>query len=200
MFTGTLALLVQHLKKLPGIGNKSARRMAMHLIRMNKAEAIALAESIKTAVEKYRNCSVCNLLSEDDPCQFCRAPNRRDDLLCIVENTQDVYLIEETNEFNGRYFVLSNLLSPIDGIGPDQINFPALCEYLRQHQVKEIILALNPSAEGESTINFLAAELATEIGKITRLSTGIPFGGDIEYTTSITLGNALKRRYKVNDQ
>lgn len=199
MFSGLLAELVQNLKKLPGIGSKSAQRLAMYLISMEKAKALELAESIQNTVENYKNCSVCNMLTENDPCHFCSDFTRHQNLLCIVENTQDIYLIEDTNEFKGRYFVLNNLLSPLDGIGSDEINFPKLLELLKSDGIDEIILALNPSAEGESTISFLASQFEELNVKVTRLSTGLPFGGDIEYTSSLTLGNALKRRYSVKD-
>lgn len=200
MFSGLLAELEQSLKKLPGIGRKSAQRLAMHLISMEKQEALKLAGSIRNAVENYSNCSICNMLTETDPCRFCSDRSRHQNLLCIVENTQDVYLIEETNEYKGRYFVLNNLLSPIDGIGPDEINYPKLLELVKSDNIDEVVLALNPSAEGETTINYLDLQLSEYISKVTRLSTGLPFGGDIEYTSSLTLGNALKRRYSVKEK
>lgn len=199
MFSGLLAELVQNLKKLPGIGSKSAQRLAMYLISMDKAKALELSESIRKTVESYTNCSICNMLTETDPCLFCADTNRNDNVLCVVENTQDIYLIENTHEFRGKYFVLGNLLSPLDGIGPKDINFPKLLKLVETNKISELILALNPSAEGESTISFLASKFESHQLKITRLSTGLPFGGDIEYTSSLTLGNALKRRYSVKD-
>ena len=197
MFSGLLAELAQNLKKLPGIGSKSAQRLAMYLISMQKEKALELSESIKKTVESYTNCSVCNMLTETDPCLFCADVNRMDNVLCIVENTQDIYLIENTHEYGGKYFVLGNLLSPLDGIGPNDINFSKLLKLVETNKISELILALNPSAEGESTISFLASKFEGHQLKITRLSTGLPFGGDIEYTSSLTLGNALKRRYSV---
>ncbi|MCK4694340.1 MAG: recombination protein RecR [Candidatus Cloacimonetes bacterium] len=199
MFKGLLSELEQNLKKLPGIGSKSAQRLAMYIISMEKEKALELAKSIQEAVENCKNCSICNMLTETDPCDFCSETSRQQNLLCIVENTQDVYLIENTHEFKGRYFILNNLLSPLDGIGPDEINFPSLLKLIKSDKIDEIILALNPSAEGESTINYLGTQLTKFVSKITRLSTGLPFGGDIEYTSSLTLGNALKRRYSVKD-
>jgi len=139
------------------------------------------------------------MLTEQDPCLYCSSGNRSDELLCIVENSQDVFLIEETHEFKGKYFVLGKLLSPLDGIGPDQIKFPQLQALISTGNIEEVILALNPSAEGESTMNFLGSKLGKQISRITRLSTGLPFGGDIEYTSSLTLSNALKRRYPIKD-
>lgn len=199
MFKGLLADLVHNLKKLPGIGNKSAQRLAMYIISIKKEKALQIADSIKTAVENYSNCSICNMLTENDPCDFCSDKSRSNKLLCIVENTQDIYLIEEIQEYKGKYYVLGNLLSPLDGIGPEQINFPKLVNFIRSEDIEEIILALNPSAEGESTMNFLGSQLSKYVNKITRLSTGLPFGGDIEYTSSLTLRNAFKRRYSVKD-
>ena len=199
MFSGLLADLVQNLKKLPGIGSKSAQRLAMFIISVEKEKALELSESIRKTVESYTNCSICNMLTEIDPCHFCSDYTRNQNFLCIVENTQDIYLIEDTNEYKGKYFVLNNLLSPLDGIGPDEINFPKLLALLKSDGIDEIILALNPSAEGESTISFLASQFEELKVKVTRLSTGLPFGGDIEYTSSLTLGNALKRRYSVKD-
>jgi recombination protein RecR len=199
MFTGLLAELEKNLKKLPGIGTKSAQRLAMHLIGMEKNSALELSESISLAVENYQNCSRCNMLSEDEVCSFCADTNRNDTHLCVVENTQDVYLIDNTHEFHGRYFVMGNLLSPLDGIGPQEINFPNLLKLIKNNGIEELILALNPSAEGESTISYIAHQLEDLPVRITRLSTGLPFGGDIEYTNSLTLGNALKRRYSVTD-
>ncbi len=182
MFSGLLEDLVQNLKKLPGIGKKSAQRLAMFIISMNKENAVQLSESIKKAVESYHDCRICNMLTESDPCPFCADQTRNDKILCIVENTQDIYLIEETHEFKGKYFVLKNLLSPIDGIGPDEIHFPKLLILVKSNIIEELILALNPSAEGETTMNFLSSELGEFVENMTRLSTGLPFGGDIGYT------------------
>lgn len=199
MFNGFLEDLVNNLKKLPGIGSKTAQRLALHLISIEKAEALNLGASIKVAVQSYKNCSICNMLSETDPCKFCEDTTRISNVICVVENTQDAYLIENLHEFKGRYFVLNKLLSPLDGIGPDEINFPKLEKIINSGDIEEIILALNPSAEGESTINFMALQFEDKNVKITRLSTGLPFGGDIEYTSSLTLSNAFKRRYSVTE-
>ena len=199
MFNGFLEDLVNNLKKLPGIGSKTAQRLAIHLISKEKADAVSLADSIKVAVQSYDNCSVCNMLSETEPCKFCSDETRLSNVICVVENTQDAYLIEDLHEFKGKYFVLNELLSPLDGIGPDEINFPKLEKMIISGMINEIILALNPSAEGESTINFLASQFEGKNVKITRLSTGLPFGGDIEYTSSLTLSNAFKRRYSVTE-
>ncbi|MDP8269658.1 MAG: recombination mediator RecR [Candidatus Tenebribacter davisii] len=199
MFNGFLEDLVINFKKLPGIGSKTAQRLAIHLVSIDKAEAFNLSDSIKDAVQSYKNCSICNMLSETDPCRFCSDTTRLSNVLCVVANTQDAYLIESLHEYKGRYFVLNDLLSPLDGIGPDEIQFPQLLKIIQTGEIDEIILALNPSAEGESTINFLASQFEDKNIKITRLSTGLPFGGDIEYTSSLTLSNAFKRRYSVTE-
>ncbi|MCF7858705.1 MAG: recombination mediator RecR [Candidatus Cloacimonetes bacterium] len=199
MFNGVLDELVNNLKTMPGIGLKTAQRLALHLISIEKTTAMKIADSITDSVNSYKHCAQCNILSETDPCNFCSDSSRNSQVICVVENTQDAYLIEKLHEFKGRYFVLNELLSPLDGIGPDEINFPKLYKLINSEEVVEIILALNPSAEGESTINYLASQFEDKPIKITRLSTGLPFGGDIEYTSSLTLSNALKRRYLVSD-
>ncbi len=199
MLEGLLGELIQNLKRLPGIGSKSAQRLAMHIISADKSKSLELAESIRNAVEKFTHCSACNMLSEQDPCRFCSDKARQNGFLCVVENTQDIHLIENTHEFSGRYFVLGNLLSPLDGIGPAEINFDKLMDLIVSDHIDEIILALNPSTEGESTINFIASHLEDMNVNITRLSTGLPFGGDLEYTSPITLGYAFKRRYSVKE-
>jgi len=199
MFSGILADLEKNLRNLPGIGPKTAQRLAIFLISMDKQKSLQLAESIIEAVNIYHNCKVCNILTESDTCNFCLSSERDNKVLCIVETTQDVYLIENTHEYNGKYFVLTKLLSPLDGIGPDEIHFSELISYVKKKKIQEIILALNPSAEGETTMVFLANNFKQIVPKITRLSTGIPFGGDIEYSSTPTLINALKRRYTVKD-
>lgn len=199
MFNGFLEELVDNFRKLPGIGTKTAQRLAIHLVSKEKKAALDLANSITNAVQSYKNCSICNMLSETDPCRFCSDETRNKHVICVVENTQDAYLIEDLHEFKGNYFILNDLLSPLDGIGPEEINFPKLEKLVTSDDIEEIILALNPSAEGESTINFLASQFDDKGIKITRLSTGLPFGGDIEYTSSLTLSNAFKRRYSVTD-
>ena len=198
MLSGSFEELKQGLKKLPGIGEKTATRLAMYLIRMPKDEATTIGESIVQAVNSFSNCSICNILSDTEPCVFCSDNQRDQHSLCVVEDTQDAYLIEETHEFKGRYFVLGNLLSPMDGIGPTEINYPLLQDFLSVNPVEELILALSPSVEGESTINFLVNQLQDKVDKITRLSTGLPFGGDMEYATSRTLTTALQRRYSAD--
>lgn len=198
MYPGLLEELVEQLKKLPGIGLKSAQRLAMYIVSQDKSMGLLLADVIKRTVENFTNCSECNILTEIDPCCFCSDKNRNQKQLCIVENSQDVYLIENTGDFHGRYFVLGKLLSPLDGFGPKEINFPQLISLIEELDIEEVILAINPSAEGETTMNYIAAQLTEKEIEITRLSTGLPFGGDIEYSSTVTLKNALKRRYPIS--
>ncbi len=189
--------LVNALCRFPGIGRKSAQRLAWHLISKEKSFAIELADIIKESADIFCECGSCFMLSESDPCPICSSRERNDEEICIVENTADVFLIENMNDYNGRYFVLGHLLSPLDGYGPEQIHISELMERINNRPPKELILALKPSAEGEATIHYLSDILAGADRKITRLSTGIPFGGDLEYSSSLTLSNAWKRRYSV---
>lgn len=184
-------------KKLPGIGSKTADRLAFHLISGKKQEAFDLADTIKNSINSIRKCDVCNMLSANSPCQFCTDQDRQDDLLCVVERTQDIYLLEKINNFKGRYFVLGHLISPIDGIGPREINFPHLESLVSERGVKEMILAINPSSEGESTMSFISEKLQNDEMEITRLATGLPIGGNIEFTTTKTLQNAFDHRQKI---
>ncbi len=197
MFNGKLLQLQQSLKSLPGIGEKTAQRLALFIISQDKEKAYRLSDSIKDAVDSYQYCSVCNMLSESDPCPLCSDPVRDSDLLCIVEHTRDVYHIETTREYKGFYFVLGNLLSPVDGIGPNQLHLKKLQNLIREKSFKEIIFAISPSTEGESTIHFIAEYLKSENLILTRLSTGIPYGSDMEYTGTVTLMNALRRRFPI---
>ncbi|GAB1365426.1 recombination mediator RecR [Candidatus Cloacimonadaceae bacterium] len=192
-----LEKLIQAFNHFPGIGRKTAQRLAWFLVSQDKTFALQLAETIKTTVESFTTCHFCNMLSEYDPCPICASGERHDSLLCVVENNSDVHLIEGMNEFNGRYFVLGHLLSPLDGFGPQQIHTDMLLNRIGELKPNEVILALKPSAEGEATIHYLWEVLKDRGIIITRLSTGIPFGGDLEYSSTNTLANAWKRRYNV---
>jgi len=192
-----LEKLIQAFNHFPGIGRKTAQRLAWFLVSQDKTFALQLAETIKTTVESFTTCHFCNMLSEYDPCPICASGERHDSLLCVVENNSDVHLIEGMNEFNGRYFVLGHLLSPLDGFGPQQIHTDMLLNRIGELKPNEVILALKPSAEGEATIHYLWELLKDKGIIITRLSTVIPFGGDLEYSSTNTLANAWKRRYNV---
>jgi len=194
MFEGKLEKLKDGFKQLPGIGEKTAERLAFYLISQDKQKGLDLAELIRDSIDSIQKCEHCNMLSEKSPCHFCADDERDNATLCVVEKSQDVYLIDETGVYNGRYFVLGNLISPLDGIGPKHINFPKLKEMIEKENIKEIILALNPSSAGETTMAFITSKLQNSARKITRLATGLPIGGDIEYTSSKTLASALTHR------
>jgi recombination protein RecR len=192
-----LEKLVESLARFPGIGKKTAQRLAWHLLSTDKSFALELSETIKTTVEAFKPCSQCLMLSESDPCPICSARDRIREQLCIVESSADIQIIENMNDYHGLYFVLGHLLSPIDGFGPREINAELLQAQVETLQPKEIILALKPSAEGEATIHYIW-ELFKDRGlSITRLSTGLPFGGDLEYSSSNTLRSAWTRRFSV---
>lgn len=185
------------LKTLPGIGEKSAQRLALYLLSQEKTNSIQLGQAIIEAVENIENCHTCNMLTDENPCRFCSDIKRDDKQLCIVEHTADVFMLESTGEISGKYFVLENLLSPIDGLGPEDIHIDELLSRIYDYDVEEVIIALSPSVEGETTISYIADRLKEWTGKISRLSTGIPFGGDLEYSNKITIANAFKHRFKM---
>jgi len=193
----SLQELRKNLQTFPGIGEKTAQRLAYFLINQPAEKSLQLARSIIKAVEQCKPCEHCFMLADASPCAICTDLTRDGNTLCIVESTKDIDLIESTHEFNGRYFVLGKLLSPIDGIGPTEIRINELQAYLTKHQFSEVILAISPSTEGETTIAFIADHIHQHNVKITRLSTGIPYGGDMEYTGASTLLNALRRRFPV---
>ena len=189
--------LIQTLARFPGIGKKTAQRMAWYLVSQDKSFGLELANIIKQTVERITTCSLCNMLSESNPCPLCSSSERMDSLLCVVESTADIQIIENINEYKGRYFVLGHLLSPIDGYGPEQIHSAQFLQAIEHFHPQEVILALKPSPEGEATIHYLWELLKDKDIKVTRLSTGLPFGGDLEYSSMLTLSNAWKRRYPV---
>ncbi len=190
-----LERLIQSLSRFPGVGKKTATRLAWHIIGADKSFAMELAENITIAAETFRPCSLCNMLSESDPCPICSDESRQNESLCIVQNSAEVQIIENMNEFNGYYFVLGALLSPLDGIGPDEIHSTLLFDRIESLQPGEIILALKPSAEGEATMHYIWESLRGMRIEVTRLSTGLPFGSELEYSSSNTLKSAWQRRY-----
>jgi recombination protein RecR len=192
-----LEKLIQHFNRLPGIGRKTATRLAWHLISSDKQTALDFANSIITTVESYCHCSTCLMLSETDPCYICSDQNREDDFLCVVETTSEIAIFENMHDYKGKYFVLGHLLSPLDGVGPMELHLTEFLSLINHRHPKEVILALKPSAEGEATIHYVSELLRDHDVNLTRLSTGLPFGGDLEYTSALTLSNAWKRRYRV---
>ncbi len=198
MLEEVLQSLIDSLKKLPGIGTRTAQRMALQMVSGSRENALELSDCIRSAVESITTCSQCNMLTPSDPCGYCTDPRRDDKFLCIVETAADVLAIERLHEFRGRYFVLGRLLSPIEGIGPDEIHIPQLLAQLKRLEPEEVVLALNPSTEGEATMEYIATMLRNRGVGATRLSTGIPFGGDLEYTSPVTLSTAFKRRFRMD--
>ena len=190
--------LVAAFNRFPGIGRKSANRLAWYLISQQKNFALELSEIIRLSAEMFCTCEQCFMLSERNPCPICSSHERDIHQLCVVESSADVQIIESMNEFKGYYFVLGHLLSPIDGFGPEQIRIKELMKRIDQLKPQEVILGLKPSAEGEATIHYLSELISSHVQSITRLSTGIPFGGDLEYSSTLTLSNAWNRRYIVN--
>ncbi|MGB9887493.1 MAG: recombination mediator RecR [Moorellales bacterium] len=192
-----LARLIEALHRLPGIGPKSAQRLAFYLLGCPEEEALALARAITEARSKVKPCSVCAHLTDVDPCRFCRDPARDRSLICVVEQPRDVVAIERTGEYKGLYHVLHGALSPLEGIGPDELRIAQLVARLQGGEVKEVILATNPNPEGEATALYIA-RLCRPLGvRVTRLAHGLPVGGDLEYADELTLGRALSGRQEL---
>lgn len=192
-----LKKLVKQLSGLPGIGQKSATRVALYILKSQRELAESLAKSLIEVKEKIRFCSTCFNLTEDDPCSICRDKNRANGVICIVEGPGDQLAIEESGIFKGRYHVLHGVLSPLDGIGPEDLKIGGLLARLEKEEVKEIILATNPTAEGETTASYLADLLSPKVSTITRIALGVPMGGDLKYMDSMTLQHSLKSRIPV---
>lgn len=190
-----LARLISELARLPGIGNKTAQRLAFHILSLPDAEAESLSASIREAKKTMRYCSVCGNLTDQDPCRICSDKSRRDDILCVVESPQDVMAMERIREYNGRYHVLNGVISPMEGIGPGDINLKQLILRLQQREeVKEVILATNPNIEGEATAMYIARLLKPSGIRVTRIAHGLPVGGDLEYADEVTLLKAVEGR------
>jgi recombination protein RecR len=185
--------LVSEFQRLPGIGAKSASRLAYYLLRSPREEADRLASAITESRDAVRRCSVCNTLTEDDPCEICSDPQRDASLLCVVEEPGNVAAIEKTREFRGRYHVLWGALSPLRGIGPDEIDIGGLVARVTP-EIREVVLATNPNVEGETTALYIAKRLKTSGVRVTRIAFGLPVGGDIEYADEVTMARSLENR------
>lgn len=186
--------LIAELRKLPGIGSKSAQRLAFHIVRASSSEARGLAESILNVTESIRYCSVCYYITDVDPCSYCTDPLRDRGLICVLEEPHNVIAVEKTREYRGLYHVLLGVLSPLNGIGPDQLKIKALLERLRDGQVEEVIVATNPSVEGEATALYLSKLIKPLQVRVTRIAMGVPVGGDLDYADEITMARALEGR------
>ena len=189
-----IARLVEELQRLPGIGRKTAQRLAFHLLRQPTAEAERLAQAILDAKQNLRTCSICHNITEQDPCGFCSSSTRNHKQICVVESAQDILNVERTRSYQGLYHVLGGVLSPLQGMGPDQLNIKSLLERLKGDSVEEIIVATNPNAEGEATALYLS-KLIKPLGiRITRLGMGLPAGSELEYADQITMTRPLEGR------
>lgn len=199
MYEGIIQDLIDELGRLPGIGPKSAQRIAFHLIQSERADISRLVEVLRDAKERVKFCTICGNVSEDSECRICRDSRRDTSVICVVEESKDVLAIEKTREFRGRYHVLGGAISPIDGIGPEQLRVKELLARLTDTQVSEIILATDPNLEGEATATYLA-RLIRPLGiSVSRLASGLPVGGDLEYADEVTLGRAFEGRRTLED-
>lgn len=193
-YIAPLVKLIEQFRALPGIGPKSAVRLAYHVLEMDKAKAKALAQAIVEAKERVGYCSQCFNLTDCDPCHICRSDNRDSALLCVVEEPRDVAAMERTREFKGLYHVLHGALSPLEGVGPDEIRVKELLSRLQSNEITEVIMATDPDVEGEATAMYIAKLLKPLGIKVTRIAHGLPVGGDLEYADEVTLSKALENR------
>lgn len=182
------------LSRLPGIGKKSAQRLAYHILEAPRSYAEALAASLSTLHTSIRRCTICGSFTETDPCPICLDESRDSGLLCVVERSQDVRVIEESREYGGRFHVLGGLIAPLDGIGPDDLTIGSLLARVRNECVREVILALNPTVEGDTTSLYIQKMLKDMPAAVTRLASGLPVGGDLEYADRLTLARSLRGR------
>jgi len=193
----SLARLIQELNRLPGIGPKSAQRLAYYLIRIPNEEALALADAISAVKSNILFCNQCQNLTDSSPCSICAEPQRNQEQICIVEDPMDVLALERTHAFRGLYHVLHGVISPLNGVGPDQLKLKELFNRLTQEDVKELIIATNPTLEGEATAMYIRRHLAGQELKITHLARGLPVGGSLEYTDDLTLSRAFQGRQEL---
>ena len=194
MYEGIIQELIDELGKLPGIGPKSAQRIAFHIVQSERVDINHLVDVLRLVKEKVRFCSKCFNVAEEEECKICRDPRRDNTTICVVEESKDVIAIERTREFKGKYHVLGGAISPIDGIGPEQLRIRELLTRLSDANIKEIIIATDPNLEGEATATYLARTIKPLGIKISRLASGLPVGGDLEYADEVTLGRAFEGR------
>jgi recombination protein RecR len=192
-----MARLIEELKKLPGVGTKSAQRFAFHILRSSDEDAAALAEAVRGLKANLRLCSVCNNVTDVDPCAYCANPTRNHRLVCVVEEPTNIGAVERTRGYQGVYHVLHGTLSPLHGVGPDQLRTQTLLSRVELGEVDEVILATSPTLEGEATAHWLAGALRGFSVRITRIATGVPAGSDIEYADEVTMARAMEGRREV---
>ncbi|MDO8307046.1 MAG: recombination mediator RecR [Actinomycetota bacterium] len=198
MYEGIVQDLIDELGRLPGVGPKSAQRIAFHILAADPVDVLRLADALREVKEKVRFCSICGNVAEEEQCRICRDPRRDLTVLCVVEEPKDVVAIEKTREFRGRYHVLGGAISPIDGIGPDDLRIRELFARLSESATTEVILATDPNLEGEATATYLARMIAPLGIAVSRLASGLPVGGDLEYADEVTLGRAFEGRRRLN--
>ena len=197
IYTPALQKLIDELGKLPGVGPKSAQRIAFHLIKLPEQDALSLANAIQEAKQKVRFCEICFNMSDEVICEICSDTQRDSSLVCVVEEPRDIVALERTREYKGLYHVLQGAINPIDGIGPEQLKIRELLERLKGNTLQEVILCTNPNIEGEATAMYLA-KLIEPLGiQVSRIASGLPVGGDLEYADELTLGRALEGRRKI---
>ena len=196
-YPGSIKALIRSLARLPGIGQKTAERLAMHILQQSDADAHQLARSIVDLKKRLRLCSRCFSLSDDALCRICNDPSRESGLICVVEQPADMASIEKSGAFKGRYHILGGGLSPMDGIGPDDIKIAELVTRVEKEDVREIILATGTNVEGESTAAYIAGILAAMPVKVTRIASGVPMGGDLKYVDQVTLKRAMESRHGI---
>ncbi|HJY87527.1 MAG TPA: recombination mediator RecR [Candidatus Acidoferrales bacterium] len=193
-FAAPIGRLIDELKRLPGVGQKTAQRLAFHLLRTAPEDALALADAIRDAKLKISECSVCNNITDTNPCLYCASPTRNRKTICVVEEPNNILAVEKTRQYSGLYHVLGGALRPLEGVGPDQLKIKSLIERLKNGAVDEIIIATNPTAEGEATAVYLS-KLIKPLGvRVTRIGVGIPVGSELEYADEVTMLKAIEGR------
>tara|TARA_B100000686_G_scaffold282418_2_gene304821 strand:- start:908 stop:1516 length:609 start_codon:yes stop_codon:yes gene_type:complete len=197
IYTPAVQTLIDELGKLPGVGPKSAQRIAFHLVKLSEDDALRLSNAIREAKEKVRFCEKCFNMSDEIICEICSDSRRDPSLVCVVEEPRDIVAVERTQEYKGFYHVLQGAINPIDGIGPEQLRVKELLDRLKENVISEVILCTNPNIEGEATAMYLARLLEPLGVAVTRIASGLPVGGDLEYADELTLGRALEGRRQV---
>lgn len=195
----TLQNLIECFQKLPGIGEKTAERLALSTLKLDQEVINVFSESLKDTKIKIKKCSICNNYSEEDTCEICKDSSREQDVLCVVEDPKNIIMFEKIGTFNGKYHVINGLISPLDGINPEDIHIPQLLERIKKEDIKEVILAVKPSVEGETTSLYISKMLANTDVLVSKIAHGVPLGADIDYVDSLTLELALENRKKISN-